>query len=138
MAVISVRDAEVHISTSENSGYECIEDATTYSSDEGAEDDEETFVFCSSVPYTAEGSDTNSLSITGLLNLDGTGQNALRSARRNNTTIWLRVLHDGERGYQQEFRVARYSESADANGRFVEFSADFRAVGPMSALTGTS
>jgi hypothetical protein len=116
-----------------------IMDATSAEATHGSEDVTRTRVFGNPNAYIRAGDDTDEYSIDGLYNPDDTnGQNILRAAHDNNTTVFLAFAHDdtpgAEKGYVQECRITEYSESADADGEYVECSFSAEGVGARVAI----
>ena len=141
MAVIDVSDARVYVSATGGAGtYALIQDATNFNATHGGADVRETFVFDKSSPHVRTGDNTDEYSIQGLYNpADTNGQNVLRSARDNGTTVFLGIIHDNtsgaEEGYTQEVRVTQYSESGDRAGDYIEAGFEARGVGDKTTIT---
>lgn len=106
-----------------------IADATGYDADHGADDPTETRVFGEEEPHTRAGELTDDYSIDGLYNVaDTDGQNVLKNSRDLGIPCWIQVLHDGASGYRQKVRVTGYTDSATADGEWVEVSFAARGV----------
>lgn len=140
MAVVDVSDARVYVSETGSGDWAPIQDATNWNATHGGADVRETFVFDKSSPHVRTGDNTDEYSVQGLYNPgDTNGQNILRTARDNKTTVFIAILHDNtsgaEEGYYQEIRVTQYSDSGDRAGDFVEAGFEGRGVGDKVDLT---
>lgn len=106
-----------------------------YNATHGTEGEARVRVFGQASPYVRAGTLTDSYSLNGLYDpADTGGQNVLRTARDNGTTVLLQVLPNGTAGYQQECRVTEYTDSGDADGEYVEASFDLEAVGARTTV----
>lgn len=69
----------------------------------------------------------------GYKSVGDAGQDLLHDAEKNNTTVFVQILHDGTNGYQQEVRVGSKSASAAPDGlQGVTF--EMTAVGTATAV----
>jgi hypothetical protein len=135
MPPIDVTNTEVRVSATEVGSAATIMDLTSYDATHGTEGESRTRVFARETAYIRAGEDTDEYDLSGLYNLDDTGgQNVLRTAKDTRGTVWLHVLPDGARGYRQECTVTEYSDSADADGEFVEVSFSLVGAGPRVTI----
>jgi hypothetical protein len=135
MAIIDVQDSLIKVGAAPAGPFATIEDMTSYSGTHGNEGEARRRVFGRVSPYVRAGANTDEYSLSGLYNPDDTGgQNVLRSARDNRTTVILQVLPNGVSGYQQECNVTEYSENGDADGDYVEAAFSLTAVGPRTSV----
>jgi hypothetical protein len=134
--ISDVQDSVVQVSA-DGTTWATISDITTWDADHGTEGITRRRVFGAAQPHVRLGEDTDTYEISGLLNLaDTNGQNALRSARDNRTTIFLRVLPEGALGYSQECYVTAYGDSGDADGGdYVECSFSLEGAGAKTPVT---
>lgn len=133
MAINDVTDSVVQVATSLAGTYATIADLTSWDGAHSTENVERRKVFGQAYPYTRIGDESDTYNLSGLLNLgDTAGQNILRTARDNRTSVWLRVLPEGlvagDKGYTQECRVAEYTDAGDAEGDYVECSFSLEGV----------
>jgi hypothetical protein len=127
--------------------YATIADLQSWEGTHGEENESRTRVFGRADAYVRAGEDTDEYPLSGLYNpADTSGQNVLRDAKDNRTTVFLRVIPDGfdpeteelvpgATGYTQECRVSEYTDSGDAGGEYVECSFTARGVGTRTAYT---
>lgn len=132
--IVDVSDFEVHIAAAAIGPFAAIEDITSHEGTHGSEDATRTRVFHKADPYIRAGDKTDEYSMDGLYNPDDTGgQNLLRDSRDNDTIIYLAVVTDptpgAEEGYIQPVLCTEYSESADADGEYVECSFTLEQAG---------
>jgi hypothetical protein len=147
MAVIDVTNSIVQVAAESAGPYATISDVRSWDGTHGEESETRVRVFGRADPYVRAGDDTDEYSLSGLYNPDDTnGQNVLRDAKDNRTTVFLRVIPDGfdpetedlapgATGYTQECRVSEYGESGDADGDFVECDFAARGVGTRTPYT---
>lgn len=140
--IVDVTDFEVQVAASAAGPFALIDDLTSGSATHGTEGSARTRVFGRTTPYIRAGDDTDEYSLDGLYNpADTDGQNVLRDAKNNKTTVVIAVLHDAtsgaEKGYTQECRVTEYGESADSDGEYVECSFTLEAVGERADVPNT-
>lgn len=140
MPPIDVSGVLVQIATAEAGPYATIQDVQSYGATHGTEDAARVRVFGKATPYLRAGDDVDDYDLSGLYNPDDTGgQNILRTARDNRTTVWLRIMPtgdtSGDKGYKQQCNVTEYSDSGDADGDYVECSFTLEGVGPKIAVT---
>jgi hypothetical protein len=129
------------VAAAEAGPYAIIADLSSYDATHGEEDEIKTRVFGRATPYRRAGNDTDEYSLSGLYNTDDTdGQNVLRDAKDNRTTVFIRVLPggwdpdteeivSGAEGYQQECRVTQYGDSGESDGEWVQCSFQLRDYG---------
>lgn len=127
MAINDVTNSRVFICTTVNGTYTEVNDITSWDGTHSTEDVQRRKVFGNPYPYVRLGDEADTYSLSGLLNLaDTNGQNILRTARDNRTSVFLRVLPEGndvgDLGYTQECRVSEYTDSGDVEGDYVECS----------------
>lgn len=136
MPIIDVQGALVKVAApSATPTFANIADVQSWTGTHGSEGETRTRVFGKTAPYVRAGENTDEYSLSGLYNPDDTGgQNILRTARDNKTTVLLQVLPNGVAGYQQECNVTEYTDSGDADGEYVECSFDLVAVGPRTVV----
>lgn len=139
MAIVDVQDSLVQISAT-GSSYATIADLTSWNGTHGEESQSKVRVFGRANPYVRAGDDTDEYSLSGLYNLaDTNGQNILRTAKDNRTTVFLRVLPEGatsgDQGYTQECNVTEYTDAGDAGGEYVEVSFALSGVGTRTPYT---
>lgn len=135
MPPIDVSNSLVQVAAVEAGPFATIEDVTSWDGSHGTDAPTRTRVFGKPTPYVRAGDDTDTYDLSGLLNLDDTnGQNILRDARDNRTTVFLRVMPDGEaigkKGYLQECNVTEYTDAGDADAEYVECSFSLEGAGP--------
>jgi len=139
--IIDVSDFEVHIAAAQEGPFARIEDITSHEGTHGSEDSTRTRVFGRADPYVRAGENTDEYSLDGLYNPDDTnGQNILRDSRDNRTTIYLAVVTDptpgAEKGYIQPVICTEYTDSAEADGEYVECSFTLEANGAKVDISG--
>lgn len=139
MAIVDVSEVEVHVADTVAGPFARIEDIVSYDATHGNEGETRRRVFGRTAPYVRAGENTDEYAMDGLYNpTDTGGQNVLRESRDNRTTCVLAILTDptpgAEVGYYQEVQVTEYSETADADGEFVECSFAATAVGARVVL----
>lgn len=137
---LDVSDVLVQVAAVEAGPFATIEDIQSYSGTHGTEEATRTRVFGKAQPHVRAGDDTDDYDLSGLYNPDDTGgQNVLRDARDNRTTVWLRVMPTGDTvgaaGYLQECNVTEYSDSGDADGDYIECAFSLEGVGPKTNVT---
>lgn len=136
---IDVQDSVIQIYTpavgATPESYATIQNVQGWNGTHGTEGGARTRVFGRAQPYVRAGEIVDTYSLSGLYDpADTGGQNVLRSARDNGTTIILVVKPNGTTGYRQECRVTEYTDSGDADGEYVEASFDLEAVGPRTNI----
>ena len=141
MAIRDVTDFGVFVAAAAIGPFARIADVVSAEATHGSEDVTRTRVFGRADPYVRTGDDTDEYSMDGLYNPDDTGgQNVLRTAKDANTTVFIAIVDDdtpaAEEGYIQECRVTEYTESADADGEYVECSFSLEGVGARTPITG--
>lgn len=142
MSIRDVSDAQVWVSATGGAGtYALIEDLTSFDATHGSESETRTRVFGAANPYIRQGDDTDEYSLGGLYNPNDTdGQNILRTAHDNGTTVFIAILYDAtggaEQGYTQECRVTEYGESGEADGEYIECTFSAVGVGDRTTLGG--
>lgn len=140
MSIMDVADSIVQVSATSEGTYATIAELTAWDGTHGTEDIARRRVFGNTNAHVRLGEDTDTYSLSGLLDLSDTnGQNILRTARDNRTTVFLRVLPMGntaaDKGYTQECYVTEYTDSGDADGDYVECS--FSLEGASAAVPYT-
>lgn len=106
-----------------------------YAATHGTEGEARVRVFAQAAPYVRAGTLVDSYDISGLYDpADTNGQNLLRTARDNGTTVLLQFLPNGVAGYQQECRITEYTDSGDADGDYVECSFTAEATGAKTVI----
>jgi hypothetical protein len=145
--IVDVQNSVVQVAATAEGPYATIADIRTWQGTHGEESETRTRVLGRANAYVRGGDDTDEYALGGLYNLDDTnGQNVLRDAKDNRTTVFLRVIPDGfdpetealvpgGRGYTQECRVSEYSDSGDADGEYVEVDFSARGVGTRTPYT---
>lgn len=136
MAIVDVQDSIVEVGATSGGTFATIEDMTSWEGTHGEENETRTRVFGRANPYVRGGDDTDEYRLSGLYNTaDTDGQNVIRSAKDNRTTVFLRVRPAGSvlLSYQQECRVTQYTDSGDAGGDYVQCSFALRGVGTRVA-----
>lgn len=134
---IDLQDTIIQVSA-DDATYANIANATGYSATHGTDGETRIRVFGAANPYVRAGELVDSYSIDGLYDpADTNGQNILRTARDNGTTVFLKVLPDGADGYKQECRVLEYTDNGEAEGDYVECSFSLEATGTKSAVAST-
>lgn len=134
---IDVQDSVIKVSLPPPAvaSFATIQNVQGWNGTHGTEGGARTRVFGKATPYVRAGDLVDTYSLSGLYDpADTNGQNILRSARDNGTTVLLQVLPNGTAGYQQECTVTEYTDSGDADGEYVECSFDLEAVGPRTAV----
>lgn len=134
MAIVDVSTYLVQVGSVTAGPFATILDMTSGEGTHGEESETRTYVFGQTNPYVRGGADTDEYRIAGLYNpADTTGQNVLRTAKDNDTTIFLVVRPQGltSQSYKQECRVTQYTDSAEAgpSGNYVRVSFALRGVG---------
>ena len=92
-------------------------------------------VFMRAVSYGIPAPREETFTASGYLSVADTGQNTLRTAEINNTTVFLKVLYDGTNGFTQEVRVGSKSFSVAPDG-LQEVTFEFASVG-AAVIVGT-
>jgi hypothetical protein len=90
-------------------------------------------VFMRATAYGIPGAREISYSFSGYLSVGDSGQNMLRTAEQNNTTVFVKVLFDGTNGFIQECRVATTSWEAAPEG-LQETAYELSAVGTATVI----
>jgi hypothetical protein len=112
-----------------------IKDITSYSATHGRDAETRLRVFGEPDPYVKPGEAESTYSIDGLYAPGDTGgQNVLEAAYLSEDSVWITVLPDGVAGYTQECKVMEYSDSASADGEYVEVSFSLVSVGTKTAV----
>lgn len=137
---LDVQDSLVQVAATGAGPYATIMDVTNWDGNHGTEDIARRRVFGQASAYVRLGDETDTYNLSGLLSLtDTNGQNVLRTARDNRTTVFLRVLPSGnvedELGYTQECYVTEYTDSGDAEGDYVECSFSLEGAAPATSYT---
>ena len=139
MAYALSRDTKVLISSTLGGTYTCLEGVLTYDDSESGTDDTNYYVMCEESPIVETGTDDTTLELTGLYDLSAPQQVILRAARTSGTTIYVRVLPDGEDGWTQPMVVTRLNTRADVNGtalaKYVQWTATLASAGAKVAYT---
>jgi hypothetical protein len=142
MAIVDVADAQIVIGAAATGPWALINDLTSYDADHGNEGESSVRVFGKATPYVKAGADTDEYSLEGLYNPDDTGgQNVLRTAKDNKTSVWLAVLHSVTtlptvvEGYLQECKVTRYNDNGAADGEYLECAFDLIGEGARTTVT---
>jgi hypothetical protein len=135
MPPYDVSDSLVQVAASASGPWATIEDVQTWDATHGSDAPTRTRVFGRTQPYVRAGDETDTYSLTGLLNLEDVGgQNVLRESRDSRDSIFIRILPAGDdpgaRGYTQEIQVTEYTDAGDADGEFVSCSFSADGVGP--------
>lgn len=130
--------ARVRVSTTTNGTYTDIGYVRTASATHGSEGLTRT-KYLGGTLYKA-GDLTDTYSVAFLLNLSDTnGQNIIRAAHDNGTTVFLQVLPEGTGsgalGYKQEVRVTEFTDSIDVDGEYVEGGFSAESVGTRTDIT---
>lgn len=142
MAFILAKDTELHVATTAAGTYALLSGGLTIDEREETADDEEIFTFGSDTAIVSENEDVATIDMNLLLDpADTTGQEIVRAARRNGTSIFVRMLWDGPggtAGEQFEARVLSFNRTADRNGtgqnKFVRGALSIRRIGPISPV----
>jgi hypothetical protein len=125
----------VQVSATQAGSPATIVDITSYTATHGREGETRTRVFGQADPYVKPGEIESSYSIDGLYALADTGgQNILKAAYASEDSVWVTILHDGTSGYKQEAKVTEYSDSASADGEYVEVSFTLTSVGAQTPV----
>lgn len=134
---IDVQDAVIKVSAPPPAvaSFAVIANVSGWAGTHGTEGEARVRVFGRATPYVRAGDVVDTYSLSGLYDpADTNGQNILRTARDNGTTVLLQVLPNGTAGYQQECRVTEYTDEGDADGEYVECSFELEAVGARTAV----
>ena len=137
---IDVQNSLVQVAAASEGPFATISDLDSWTGTHGSEDITRRRVFGAGDPHVRLGEDTDSYSLSGLLDLSDTnGQNILRTARDNRTTVFLRVLPEGnvegDLGYTQECYVTEYEDSGTADGDYVECSFTLEGAAAKTSYT---
>jgi len=93
--------------------------------------------FGRAVKVTQPGAREVTYSFPGFLSVDDTGQNKIRAAEINNTTLFVKVLRDiTTNGFIQEVRIGSRTYESDANGGLQAVSFEATGVG-VETIVGT-
>lgn len=140
MAIIDAKTTEVHVATVEAGPYTLIGSIHTWNENAGQQGGQEFNLLGTSAKITEAGSDDRTITLNYLLDLaDTDGQNILRTAFINKTTIYTRLLYDGTLGVQQPMTVTSEQNSGDANGtglgRYIAGTVTLTSAGTRTEIT---
>jgi hypothetical protein len=136
MPVIDSENTIIEVGATAEGTFAQIDNLTGYTATHGREAETRTRVFGREDAYVKPGERSSTYDINGLYDpADTDGQNVLRDAYESGEDVYLRVLHDGEAGYLQGVKVTEYSDSATADGEYVEVS--FSATSTTGKTTVT-
>jgi hypothetical protein len=131
MAVVEGKGFRLWVSATEAGTFVLVKDMNAYENTSDAPT-EDTAVFDRAVAYSGPGVPVESFTIDGLLNPTDPGQEILRAARKDRTSVWARILPDGTNGYVQEFRVGARRHGAGAGAGFQTHGFTLSAVGDQA------
>jgi len=140
MATTLGKNAALYVSTDDGTTYTLVGKVLTISKRREQSDDEEINVMGEDAPITQAGDLTGTLDISYLQDLaDTTGQNVLRDALEDATTLGVRLMYNPVNGVEYDAKVLNNSFDADANGtgvsRFNRESMSIRLVGAATTYT---
>lgn len=143
MSYVLSKDTELHVSETENGEYHLVGGGLTIATRDENADDEEIYTFGSLNALVSESEDTADIDFTFLFDpADTNGQNILRAAKKDGSSVFIRTLWDGEAGEQRECRVRSINMDADRNGtgqnKFVRGTLSLRAIGPATTVEASS
>jgi hypothetical protein len=92
-------------------------------------------VFMKTTAYVIPGTRESTWTVSGFLSVGDTGQDHLRTAEEDNTTVFIRVLPDGTNGFTQEVTVGTTTHEAAPEG-LQGVSFDFGAAA-AAVIVGT-
>jgi hypothetical protein len=137
---IDPKATAVYVGASAEGSWGLITDLDTVGLSYGKDAERRRFVFGQEAPYIKAGEKTWGAEMSGLYNPEDTaGQNVLRDAYDDDTTVFLAVVQSGGEydggdfdvadadGYVIEATITSYSENRTGDGDFVEVS--FTAAG---------
>lgn len=134
MPVIDPADSLVLVGATAAGPFTEIAELTSYDYTRGRDATRRRFVFGDAAARLKGGSKTSTYRLGGLMDLGDTdGQDVLRAAYENDTTIALVITEDGETGTIEEGKVTEYTGRAEREGDYVEVTFTFEGTSVRSA-----
>jgi len=93
-------------------------------------------VFMRATAHNIPGSRVVSGTLSGFLGTGSDGQDILRDAEQNDTTVRIRILWDGTNGFEQDFKVGSTSQTVAAGATLQETSFELLGDGD-AAIVGS-
>lgn len=113
MPPVHGEDFELHVAAKATpTAFEPIGDMNSYRRG-STRSETTTTVFMRSEPYVTPGRRTQTIELGGFLNITDAGQEILRAAEADGTTVILKVMWNPTDGFTQECSVREFSNEAD-------------------------